>query len=253
MRRLIIYAAMAMILASVSTAKAAEEAALPAQKWSFDGMFGRFDKASLKRGFQIYQEVCSSCHSLRLLSYRNLTKIGFTKDEVKSIAADYETQDGPNDEGEMFMRPSLPSDRFVSPFANEKAARASNNGSLPPDLSLIVKARKGGADYIYALLTGFSDELPEGFKLMDGMNYNEYYSGNQIAMPMPIEDDSVEYTDGTKATLDQEARDITTFLTWASSPEMDTRKSMGLKVLLFLIVLTALLYALKRRIWSDVH
>lgn len=251
MRKFILCAVVAIIFASGS-ANAAEDIVLPKVKWSFDGMFGRFDQASLKRGYQIYSEVCSSCHSLRFLSYRDLTKIGFTKKEVKAIAAGYETQDGPNDEGDMFMRPSLPSDRFVSPFANEKAARAANGGSLPPDLSLIVKARKGGANYIHALLTGFVDP-PKGFDLMDGMNYNAYFKGHQIAMPQPIDDDAVEYTDGTKATLDQEARDIATFLTWTASPEMDARKSMGIKVLLFLIIMTALLYALKRRIWSDVH
>ncbi len=252
MRRLILCAFVATML-TTGLANASEGGAIPVLKWSFDGMFGRFDRGALKRGFQIYNEVCSGCHSLRLLYYRNLTQIGFTEDEVKNIAANFEVKDGPNDEGEMFTRPALPSDHFVSPFANEKAARAANGGALPPDLSLIAKARKGGANYIHALLTGYRDEVPEGFKLMDGMNYNAYFPGNQIAMPQPIDEDAVEYTDGTKATLDQEARDIATFLTWAASPEMEVRKSMGLKVMLFLIVLTSLLYALKRRIWSDVH
>ncbi|HEC14711.1 MAG TPA: cytochrome c1, partial [Rhodospirillales bacterium] len=216
-------------------------------------VFGTFDRGALKRGFQIYSEVCSACHSLRLLSYRNLKEIGFSKNEIKAIAAEKEVQDGPNDDGEMFMRPAKPADRFVSPYPNKKAAQAANNGALPPDLSLIVKARKGGADYIHALLTGYKDEPPKGFNLLEGSNYNIYFPGNQIAMPAPLSDDAVEYADGTKPTLDQLARDISTFLAWTSSPELEARKSMGIKVILFLLVLTGMLYALMKRIWAKLH
>jgi len=225
----------------------------PAQAWSFNGIFGSYDRAALKRGYQIYAEVCVSCHSLNLLSYRNLMEIGFTIDEVKAIAAESEVQGGPDAEGDPVMRAALPSDRFVPPFANDNAARASNNGALPPDLSLIAKARKGGPDYLYALLTGFHEEAPEGMTLPDGMNYNEYFPGHKIAMAPPLDGETVEYADGTPATLAQEAHDIVTFLTWAANPELEQRKSMGIKVILFLIVWTGMLYAWKVRIWKKLH
>jgi len=236
------------------TAQAAGDVAKPAkQAWSFNGIFGSFDRAALRRGHQVYAEVCASCHGLGLVAYRNLMDIGFSEDEVKAIAAEFEVEAGPNDEGEMFMRPALPSDRFVGPFANANAARASNNGAYPPDLSLMVKARKGGADYLYALLTGYQEEAPEGVELADGMNYNEYFPGHQIAMGQPLDDESVEYADGTPATLAQHASDISTFLAWSASPELEERKSMGIKVILFLIVWTGMLYAWKVRIWKKLH
>ena len=169
------------------------------------------------------------------------------------IADEYEVEDGPDDEGEMFMRPAKAADYFVPPFANEQAARASNNGALPPDLSLIVKARKDGANYLYGLLTGYEEEAPEGVEMMEGMYYNEYFPGHQIAMAPPLAEGSVDYADGTEATLDQEAHDVVTFLAWAAQPELEERKRLGVKVLLFLIVLTGMLYAVKRKIWSDVH
>ncbi|MEE8393173.1 MAG: cytochrome c1 [Rhodospirillales bacterium] len=231
---------------------AAEAPRAPAQEWSFEGPFGRFDRAQLRRGFQVYSELCNGCHAIRHLYYRNLLEIGFTDDEVEAIAAEYEIEDVPSEEGEMFSRPALPSDNFVSPFTNEKEVRANNNGVLPPDLSLIAKARTGKYNYLYALLTGY-DEEPEGFNLMEGMSFNTYFPGYQTAMPQPLDDDSVEYADGTEATLDQEARDVVAFLTWAASPELEERKRLGIKVMLFMLIITAMLYALKRRIWSDVH
>ena len=190
---------------------------------------------------------------MSLVAYRNLTGIGLSEDQITAVAAEYEVTDGPNEEGEMYSRPAKPSDRFVAPFANDNAARASNNGALPPDLSLMAKARKGGPDYLYALLTGYKEESPEGVTLMEGMQYNVYFTGNQIAMAPPLADDAVEYQDGTKPTLAQLAQDVTTFLNWAAEPELEERKRMGIKVLLFLIVLTAMMYALKRQVWRDQH
>jgi len=239
---------------ALNTAEAAGGAPKPpAQAWSFNGIFGSFDRAALRRGHQIYAEVCASCHSLNLVAYRNLTDIGFSEDEVKAIAAEFEVEAGPDDEGEMFMRPALPSDQFVSPFANANAARASNNGAFPPDLSLMAKARFNGPDYIYALMTGYKEEAPEGVELAEGMSYNAYFPGHQIAMGQPLDDEAVEYEDGTPATLAQHASDITTFLTWTASPELEERKSLGIKVILFLIVWTGMLYAWKVRIWKKLH
>lgn len=234
------------------SAAAAEAVALPNQEWSFQGIFGTYDRAALRRGYQVYKEVCAACHSMRLLSYRNLREIGFSEAAVKAIAAEVQVTDGPNDDGEMFERPGVPSDRFKSPFPNDKAARVANNGSLPPDLSLIAKARKGGPDYLHAVVTGY-DDPPSGFQLADGMNYNKYFPGHQIAMAAPLSDDRVEYADGTKATVDQMARDVSEFLMWAAEPKLEDRKRLGLKVVLFLLVLTGLFYAAKRKVWSDLH
>lgn len=258
---------------TTDTAKAAGAAPVPpAQEWSFDGPFGRFDRAQLRRGFQVFKEVCNACHSLDLVAYRNLRDIGFSEDEVKAIAAEYEVKAGPNDEGEVLedgdfrMRPALPSDRFNAPFPNKQAARASNNGALPPDLSLLTKARKKGPDYLYALLTGYHDEVPADFQtsykaahegaefaLGDGMSFNTYFPGNAIAMGPPLSEDAVEYADGTKASLEQLSKDVTVFLHWAAEPKLEERKILGVKVIIFLIVLSALMYALKREIWRDVH
>ena len=246
--------ALAGLLAFASGPALAAAGAKPeARDWSFHGMFGTYDRGALQRGFQIYREVCAACHSMSLVAYRNLTGIGLSEDQIKAVAAEYEVTDGPNEEGEMYSRPAKPSDRFVAPFANDNAARASNNGALPPDLSLMAKARKGGPDYLYALLTGYKEESPEGVTLMEGMQYNLYFTGNQIAMAPPLADDAVEYQDGTKPTLAQLAQDVTTFLNWAAEPELEERKRMGIKVLLFLIVLTAMMYALKRQVWRDQH
>jgi ubiquinol-cytochrome c reductase cytochrome c1 subunit len=245
-------AALVSLGAAPAQASASKEP-LPARDWSHYGMFGTFDRGSVQRGLQVYLEVCAACHSLRLLAYRNLSGIGLSEAQIKAITAEFEVTDGPNAEGEMYERTAKPSDRFVSPFANDNAARASNYGALPPDLSLMVKARKGGADYLHALLMGYKEEPPAGVKLGEGMQYNLHFSGNQIAMAPPLVDDAVEYADGTKATVEQLATDVTTFLAWAAEPELEERKRLGIKVLLFLIVLTAMLYALKRQVWADQH
>tara|TARA_B100000579_G_scaffold437023_1_gene464865 strand:+ start:1124 stop:1921 length:798 start_codon:yes stop_codon:yes gene_type:complete len=220
------------------------------QNWPFHGVFGRFDKASLQRGFKVYREVCAGCHGIRHIAYRDLEDIGFTKDEIKSIAAEYELLDGPNDEGEMFTRFAKLSDKFVGPYENVNAARVANNGAYPPDLSLITKARVGGADYLYSLLNGYK-EYPENFEASEGMYFNEYYPGNQIAMPAPIEDDIVEYDDGTEASQSQIARDVTSFLAWTAEPELETRKSLGVKTIFFLILISIMLLGVKRKIWKD--
>ncbi len=221
-------------------------------KWKFDGMFGTFDRTSIQRGFQVYKEVCAACHSLNLISFRNLKEIGFTEAEAKEIAKTYSINDGPNDAGEMFERPGILSDRIPGPYANEKAARASNNGAYPPDLSLIIKARENGANYVFSLLTGFNQPIPEGFKIQDNMHYNPYFPGKQIAMAAPLSDDIVQYTDGTKANINQMARDVVNFLQWASDPKMEKRKSTGIKVLLFLAVFTGLFFIAKKRIWAAI-
>ncbi|WP_420403630.1 cytochrome c1 [Nisaea sp.] len=231
---------------------AGEAVALPKQDWSFNGIFGTIDRAAAQRGLQVYREVCATCHSLDYIAFRNLTDLGYSEDEVKAIAAEYEVQDGPDDEGEMFFRPGTPADRFPAPFANEKAARASNGGAYPPDLSLIVDARAGFEDYIYGVLTGY-EEAPADVTLMAGMSYNKYFPGHQIAMAQPLYEDGVTYADGTKASVEQMAKDVTTFLAWAAEPNMEARKQTGIAVILFLIVLSGLFYASKRKIWANVH
>ncbi len=242
----------AALTLAASSAWALEAAKIPRQNWSFSGIFGTFDRAQLQRGFTVYKNVCSACHGMNLIAYRNLTEIGFSEDEVKAIAAEYEVTDGPNDEGEMFQRPARPSDRFRKPFANENAARAANNGAAPPDLSLMIKAREDGANYVYALLTGYG-EPPADMKMADGMIYNKHFPGGQIAMAPPISEGVVEYADGTKATMEQVSRDVVAFLAWVAEPEMEARKRLGVKVILFLLVLTGMLYAVKRKVWADVH
>lgn len=253
MRAILLGAALAIGLGLAVVAPAQEETpAIPHQTWSFDGVFGTFDRGAAQRGYEVYEDVCSLCHSLNLLYYRNLEELGFTPDEVKAIAALVQVTDGPNDQGEMFQRPGKPSDRFKPPFANDQAARVANNGALPPDLSLIVKARKGGPDYVYAVLTGFQD-APAGFKMNTGMYYNAAFPGHQIAMPPPLSEGAVTYIDGTQATVPQMAHDVVTFLAWAADPSLETRHRVGVKVILYLVLLTALLYAVKRKVWATVH
>lgn len=225
---------------------------LPNEQWSFDGVFGTYDRATLQRGFQIYKEVCSACHPVKHLYFRNLTAIGYTPEQVKGIAAQYEVTDGPNDQGNMFKRPGRPSDHIPGPFPNDEAARTANNGALPPDLSLIVSAREGGPDYVYAILTGFTNP-PKGFHVTEGTYYNEYFPGHQIKMPPPLTANRVTFADGTQATLPQEAHDVAAFLMWASHPNLEARHRIGFKVFLFLIVAAGVFYAAKRRIWSRVH
>jgi len=220
------------------------------QDWHFEGIFGTVDRAAAQRGLQVYLEVCSSCHGLKQVAYRNLTDLGFNEEEVKAIAAEFDVVDGPNDEGEMFDRSAIPSDKFVGPFPNNAAAQAANNGALPPDLSLQVKAHIGGPDYIYALLTGYT-EAPADVEVPVGANYNPYFRGSLIAMAQPLWPDGVTYSDGTEATIDQMAWDVVNFMQWAAAPEMEERKKMGFKVVLFLIILSAILYAAKRKMWSN--
>jgi ubiquinol-cytochrome c reductase cytochrome c1 subunit len=219
-------------------------------KWEFDGFFGRFDRQSIQRGFQVYKEVCSSCHGMKLFSYRNLLSAGFDIEEVKQSASEYAVTDGPNDDGDMFERPALPSDKIVSPFANNNAARASNGGALPPDLSLIIKSRPNGANYVYSLIQGY-EKSPEHFELAEGKFYNPYFEGRQISMMPPLGDDElVEYQDGTYATKEQMTIDIVNFLQFAAEGEMEERKKMGVRSMLFLIIMTILFMIAKRRIWS---
>lgn len=230
----------------------AEAKPVPSYDWSFEGVFGHFDRAAVQRGLQVYREVCSGCHSLRLIAFRNLADLGYGEDQVKAIAAQYTVVDGPDDEGEMFEREGLPSDYFPAPFPNEKAAAAANNGVAPPDLSLVAKARAGGPNYIRALLTGY-EEAPADVEVFAGQYYNAYFPGNLIVMPPPLFDDAVEYQDGTRATVDQMAADVSAFLMWTAEPKLEERKRMGIKVMLFLLVFTGVLYAVKRKVWADVH
>jgi ubiquinol-cytochrome c reductase cytochrome c1 subunit len=254
MRRALLPLAAAALIALASGAIAQEEATppLPHPGWSFNGIFGTFDRAALQRGFQVYSEVCSNCHSMNLLHYRDLAALGYNEEQIKAIASQKQVTDGPNSQGEMFQRPARPADAFVAPYPNEQAARVAHNGALPPDLSLITKAREGGADYVYGILTGYKDP-PASFKLGDGMNYDVYFPGHQIAMPQPLGDNSVTFADNTPAMLAQEAHDVVTFLSWAAEPSMEDRKRAGAKVLLFLLVMTGVLYGAKRKIWADLH
>lgn len=252
MRKLLIAAAALLGLAGPAFA-AGEAPVPPKMDWSFKGPFGTYDRGELQRGFVVYKEVCAACHSLRYLSYRNLQDIGFSEAEVKAIAAAVEVTAGPDDQGEMFQRPALPSDRFKSPYPNAKAAAAANNGKAPPDLSLMAKARLHGPDYIKALLLGYENP-PAGFEVPEGGTYNKYFPGHVIAMPQPIASEGqVTYDDGTKATIEQMARDVSAFLMWAAEPKLEARYAMGFKVIVFLIILSGLLYAAKRRVWADVH
>jgi len=233
-------------------ALAKEEMKYPEVQWPQDGMLGTYDRASLQRGYQVYKQVCSACHAMKQMSYRNLSDLGYTEDQIKSLAAEVTVQDGPDDSGNMFDRPGRPSDHFKAPFANEKAARAANGGAYPKDLSLMVKAREGHADYVHALLIGFEDP-PAGFKVPAGMYYNKYFEGHLIGMPSPLSADGlVSYADGTVATKDQMAKDVTEFLSWASEPELETRKKMGLQVLIFLGVFAVVMYFAKKEVWKGI-
>ena len=222
--------------------------------WSFKELTGKFDRASLQRGFQVYKEVCASCHSMQYLSYRNLGEPGgpeFTLEEVKAIAASVEIEDGPDSQGEMFTRPGKPSDKFKSPYPNVEASTAANGGAYPPDMSVLVKARPGGADYMYSVLMGY-EEPPAGMKLDDGVYYNKYMIGQKIKMASPLSEGIVEYSDGTEATMDQMAKDVTTFLAWAAEPELEERHRVGFKVIIYLMLLTILVYLSMKKIWSRV-
>ena len=237
-----------------SLSLAAEQATVAKQPWSFRGIFGSFDKASLRRGYEVYDQVCASCHSLRFLHYRDLETLGYSRAQIAALAARLEVEDGPNDEGEMFSRAALPSDRFVAPFANDEAARTANLGALPPDLSLIVAqlAGKGGADFIYALLTGYT-EPPESFELTPGLSYNKVFKGNAIAMPAPLFEDMIAYSDGEKASVERMARDVAQFLAWTSDPSLEQRKRIGLRVVIFLALFFVVAFLYKRRVWARVR
>ena len=223
--------------------------------WSFKGLFGKFDRGALQRGYQVYTEVCSSCHSMKYLSYRNLAEKGgpeFSIAEAKAIAASFEVTDGPNDDGEMFTRPGKLSDKFVMPYDNVKAAQAANGGAYPPDMSVLVKARGGGVDYIYSLLQGYEDP-PVGMNLDDGVYYNKYMYGNKIKMANQLSDGLVEYGDGTTASVEQMSKDVTTFLMWAAEPHLESRHQMGFKAIVYLIILTILVYFSMKKIWSRIE
>ncbi len=223
--------------------------------WTFKGLFGKFDRASLQRGYQVYNEVCASCHSLKYVSYRNLAEKGgpeFSEEQAKAIAASFEITDGPNSDGEMFTRAAKLSDKFVMPYENEKAAQAANGGAYPPDMSVLVKARSGGVDYIYSVLLGYEDP-PSNITLDDGVYYNKFMYGNKIKMPKPLSDGLVEYSDGTLASEEQMAKDVTTFLMWTAEPHLETRHKIGFKAIVYLIILTILVYFSMKKIWSRVE
>ena len=245
--------AVILIVFSISNAFADSGAKKPLQlAWPFEGIFGAFDRQAAQRGAKVYFEVCAVCHGNHNLYYRNLKDIGFSEAEIKQIAQKYTVKDGPNAEGEMFDRSALPSDRFVSPFPNEEAARAANNGAYPVDLSLIIKARHDGANYIYSLLSGYSSP-PNDLKVAEGLYYNPYFEGGQIAMPQPLSEGIVTFSDNTPATVQQMAKDVVIFLQWAAEPEMEHRKSMGLKTMIFLVIFTIFFYIAKKRTWRKLE
>ena len=244
-----------LIIGTQLNSNAAEKVEYLKTDWSFKGPFGKFDRAALQRGYQVYTEVCSSCHSMKYLSYRNLVQSGgpeFSEAQAKAIAASFEVKDGPNADGEMFMRPGKLSDKFVMPYENEKAAQAANGGAYPPDMTVLAKARGGGVDYIYSLLQGYEDP-PAGVSLDDGVYYNKYMYGNKIKMSNQLSDGLVEYSDGTNATVEQMAKDVTTFLMWTAEPHLETRHRMGFKAIVYLIILTILVYFSMKKIWSRIE
>lgn len=253
MRRFLLAAGAACGLLATVPALAQEEPVPPKQVWSFDGPFGTFDRAAAQRGLQVYMTVCSNCHSLHQLSYRNLSGIGLNEAEIRALAASVTLPGAAlDDSGQPKDRPALPSDRFKAPFPNEIAARAANGGALPPDLSLMQKAREYGADHIVGILTGYADP-PKGVTVPNGQYFNKYFTGHLISMPPPLANDQVAYTDGTKATVEQMAHDVATFLTWAANPEMEERKRLGVRWVIFLVLLTGATYAVKRRVWRNIH
>jgi ubiquinol-cytochrome c reductase cytochrome c1 subunit len=260
------------IMAAPAAPASAAEAQRPAKdiSYSFEGPFGTFSRGQLQRGYKVYKEVCASCHSMRLLTFRNLADPGgpeFTEDQVKALAATFQVQDGPDESGEMFNRPALPSDRFPSPFANEQAARAANGGALPPDLSLMTKAREGwtgtfrqlangigGPEYVYSVLTGYEPEPPElAAEKPPGKYYNPYFAnGHWISMPPPLSDGQVTFDDGASNTVENMARDVSAFLAWTAEPKLEQRKALGFQVMIFLVVFSALVYLAKQKIWSGI-
>ncbi len=263
-----------LMMGGIDSAKAADHSPNPpSESWSFAGPFGKFDQAQLQRGLKVYKEVCSNCHSLNLVAFRNLADpggLGYSAAQAAAFASDYKIKDGPNDAGDMFERLGRPADYFPAPFPNEQAARASNGGAAPPDLSLIAKARgyergfpqfvfdafiqfqEKGPNYIHAILTGYK-EKPADFALPEGSYYNTYFPGHSIKMPPPLSDGQITYDDGSPATVEQYSRDVSAFLMWTAEPHLEDRKRLGMQVMLFLIVLSGLLYFTKRKIWADAH
>jgi len=221
----------------------------PHYHYEHKGFFKTFDHAAIRRGFQVYKEVCSACHSIKLIAFRNLIGVSHTEDEVREICAEYQVKDGPDENGEFYMRECRLSDRFPPPYPNDEASRAANNGALPPDLSCVAKGRFGGEDYLFALLTGYH-EPPPGLQVREGLHYNPYFPGGAISMARVLYDGLVEYEDGTPATTSQMAKDVSTFLAWASEPEHDDRKKMGMKAMIILSTFAVLAYWLKRYNWS---
>lgn len=272
MTRTLLALALAGTLAGLAPAAAQEheQPVPPRQQWTFSGPLGHFDRGQLQRGFRVYKEVCAVCHGLKMVAFRNLEDLGYSEAQVKTIAAEYKIQDGPNDQGEMFERPGRPADYFPTPWPNENAARARYNG-VPPDMSVLAKARtyergfpwfifdmftqfqEQGPDYIHALMVGYKEKPPAGFSLPPGSFYNEYFPGHALAMPPPLSDKRVEYTDGSPTTVDQYAKDVTAFMMWAAEPHLETRKRIGLQVMVFLIVFAGLLYFTKKRVWANAH
>lgn len=253
-KKYILLSCVLLTLSASHLAVGEESKALPPKKvnWSFTGLLGTFKRDQLQRGFEVYRKVCATCHGLKRIAYRHLSDLGFSEAEIKALAAEREYQDGPNDQGEMFTRKGKPTDYMISPYANDKAARATNNGSLPPDLSLITKARKDGVNYIYSLLTGYV-KPPKDFVVQEGLHYNPYFPTLQLAMTNPLTSDGlVTYNDGKIATVDQMAQDVTAFLSWAAEPESEKRRQMGVKVIFYLAIMTALFYASMRKVWKDV-
>jgi ubiquinol-cytochrome c reductase cytochrome b/c1 subunit len=263
-----------LLIGGMQNARAEEQAAPPANKWSFAGPFGKYDRSALQRGLKVYKEVCSNCHALSYIAFRNLGDPGgpgYSEAQVASLAAEYKIKDGPNDQGDMFERPGRAADYFPSPFPNEQAARASNGGAAPPDLSLIAKARsyergfpwfvfdfftqyqEQGPDYVAAILQGYQDMPPAGFKLPEGSYYNKYFPGHAIKMPKPLQDGQVTFDDGAPATVAQYAKDVTTFLMWAAEPHMEARKQLGFQVFVFLIIFVGMMYFTKKKVWADAH
>ncbi len=224
----------------------------PTHEWSFNGPFGYYDKAAMQRGYKIYREVCASCHSMKHMYFRNLEALGYNENQIKNIASEYSVQDGPDDEGEMFDRPAKPSDGFPAPFANDKAAAYANDGAVPPDLSLITKARMNGPDYLYALMTGYQ-EPPHDADVVEGKHWNKYFPGHNISMAPPLSDDLVAYEDGSAQTVEQYSKDLVQFMMYAADPHMEARKKAGFRVILFLLVFAGIMYAVKKKIWADLH
>ena len=272
-RKILAILAAGSLLCLLAPPLAAQEHAQPAppqQKWSFSGPFGKFDRGQLQRGLKVYREVCAVCHGLKMVAFRNLADLGYSEAQIKAIAAEYKIPDGPNDQGEMFERNGRPADYFPTPWPNENAARVRYNG-VPPDMSVLAKARtyergfpwflfdmitqyqEQGVDYVHALLVGYKEKPPAGVTLPPGTSYNEYFPGHAIAMPPPLTDKRVDYTDGAPTTVDQYAKDVAAFMMWAAEPHMEARKRIGFQVMIFLIVLSGLLYFTKKKVWVDAH